>query len=403
MYDINKKLQSIRSLSSRISIMLVISFILPQLLIAQDNIYKLAYQGDLDRYFYPLWSLDSKMFSVQVMSDVTTRGQKDLLSLFIYYESDNKWEGTRLFSQDKKKNSGPVINRPVSRNERSLCWPINKSASRNRHWAMVTGGEETVRSNSDKVNILQNWVTKQGEIKSTKYSSISGRNGLVHSYYIPSKAELFVTFNSQDRKVLNKIISIGSNTACIEVKSFHLPIRSITATENGQTIYLIIGSETIYEFWVSSDGGDSFSQLEISIDGYTIFTEIDINPKDPSIISFIASDNVQSEKELADLCIFNTNGGKEINKLEVFRHSQIYYSGQAYHQWSPSGNDLFFIRSNSDNNKQLFSWNYGTNSVSKISLPEIDIKTFKFSPDGKYLTVISNARNKNMRIYSISR
>ncbi len=404
MFNVCIRMRHAYSLFSKAPFVLLIILFGFQLTYAQDNIYTLVHQGDLDRYFFPLWALDSKMFSVQVMSGEEARGKTNLLTLYIYYKSDDDgWKGIKLFNPEQKKKSGPVINKSFDRNERSLCWPVNNSAGKNKHWAMVSGGEVTGNSNNNNITIIQNWITELGEVKNTRQSIITGLNGLVHSYSVPGKAELFVTFNSQDRRVLNKIIPIGSNTPCTEVESFHLPIRSLAASEDGQVIILIIGSETVYEFWMSSDGGNSFSQLDILIDGYTIFTEVDIDPKDPNIISFIASDNAQSEKETADLCVYNMKNGKIINKTEVFRHKQIFYSGQAYHQWSPSGQFLYFIKSNSKNDKHLYMWNIESGDISKCNLPDNDIKTFKYSPDGNYLTIISNTSTRNMRIYSISR
>ena len=93
--------------------------------------------------------------------------------------------------------------------------------------------------------------------------------------------------------------------------------------------------------------------------------------------------------------------GEIIKKLEVFRHKQISSLQRNYHQWNLKGDTLFFLKSDTNDNIELWSWNLLTNTSSRANLQGISINGFSFSPDGKYLLVLTNDPAKNLRIYAL--
>lgn len=373
------------------------------LAIGQVPKFTLLYQGELNEYQSAIWFPNSTTFSVQALENKSQQ-QDRLTNLYVYnIKPDKGIEEIKVFDIGPIKKRGPVKNSAyLGKHEERVAGSI----------LWNNGGVDffCYRANWDRTNSLEEnfytfGISEAGTINLPKPIGIGEKyqqySGLAQVYCPPSAQFVLLTFrNKPGRNILVK----GTSDYYLDLSAIHefnLPIQTISVSTDNSVTIIITGKETEYQFW-ESDDNQTFTQLDMPTDEFTIYTEAQICPSNSSIFSYLASNYDLRTKERGVLCILNLDNKEYVKKLVVFRHYQIDKLEQSYHQWDPHTNILYYLFQDQDENIELWYWNMDTNLSGHTGLIEDDIEGFSFSPDGKYLLVTTNDHSHNLRVYTIN-
>ena len=368
----------------------------------QGMSYKLIFEGALDGYNEGQWLPSSKAFAIRALEG-SKIDDNQLSSLYLYtLNEQNSFVATKVFPVEKSKMRGPVkVRYGQNKYEERLALCLK----------LVPGVDDLLcyRANWDNAKteneMFYPYTLK--EFEKPDFSSFigpgegySGYSGLAHAYQSPKGSIALLTFrNDPGRNVL--VQGSGEYFDFLNIYEFEKPIQSIAMSSNEELIYAITGQETEYHIWQAQISDPEFKLLPIDNSEFTIYTEIQVCPSNPYYISYLASNHTLRKQQRGIICVADVTSGEIIKKLEVFRHKQISSLQRNYHQWNLKGDTLFFLKSDTNDNIELWSWNLLTNTSSRANLQGISINGFSFSPDGKYLLVLTNDPAKNLRIYAL--
>lgn len=361
----------------------------------EDN-FVLIYQGSLNGYLNPVWAPNSKTFSIQTIN----KDKEKTSTLYVYQLADDEnVQFKAVFPVQQHKKKGPQKRVKYRPQENTIGWFTGKKGAQvlysatNRSAGSSLGKDIFLAWRHTITSDLVSMKTR--EIKSFQEYSGPG------DFYIEEQSEsILLTFLSETRKTVNRLYPYYKNI--VQLQTFKLPVQSICGHNGGSTLFAILGKETVYEAWISYDGGITFERIDIPSTGFTILTEALFSTQNSNLISFIGANSSLREDEKAVLCVYDLKNSTYIKRIDVFRHKQPPpHTHPAYHQWHPDKDQVFYMRSDEMNRKRLLYWDFIENKEYLTTLPETNLKTFKISPDGQYLITISNDRDTNMRIYRI--
>ncbi len=359
--------------------------------------FDLIYQGTLNGYLNPVWASDTETFSIQTIN----KDKEKTSTLYVYqFIDDDKVDFKALFPKTQHKKRGPQKRVKYLPQENTVGWfkgrkgeqllysATNRSAGSSLSKDIFQVWRHTITS--DLVNMRTREINK--------FLEYSGPG----NFYVEEQSEsILLTFLSENRKTINRLYPYYKNI--VKLQTFQLPVQSICGNNSGSILFSILGKETVYETWISYDGGRIFERIDIPATDFTILTEALFSTQKNNLISFIGSNSSLREDEKAVLCVYDLKNLTYIQRIDIFRHKQPPpHTHPAYHQWHPDKDQVFYMRADEMNRKRLLYWDFIEDKEYLTTLPETNLKTFKISPDCQYLIAISNDRDNNMRIYRIS-
>ena len=173
-------------------------------------------------------------------------------------------------------------------------------------------------------------------------------------------------------------------------------VQAITTWGNKEL--LLVGQENIYNFYriVNNDA----ELVNIDISEYTLIRDPICHPLQDGVFSFIGSNaDYQDDKLRGDLCIYDINNTKYIEKITIYFDKDS-YGGNRFSQWAPTKNRLYFLKKKRDE-ISLYFYNYLNGKIQSAGVDENKIKSFVISNDGQYCAILRDSNTDQITVYKL--
>lgn len=224
----------------------------------------------------------------------------------------------------------------------------------------------------------------------------------------PKFDQIFFTSRISNRRSLDRLDSKDPFQVNRGVAKFNQPIQSISYDGDNELL-IITGEETEYSWRILKIKQENNleieqrAKLDLNIDGRTIYGEGAFSPNNTRWISTISSDSDNRDKDRAFVGVYDLEDESYILQYPIFRHKQksALMRHQAYHQWHPLRNQVFYMKKNEHDQEQLFYCDIESGQEFFSGLSEDNLQSFRISPDGKLMIILTNDTKRNLKVYRI--
>ena len=318
----------------------------------------------------------------------TTETEKYLVICFMH---DGKYYRLidRNKSRQKSKGRGKRIRR-INREEKIIGWIMHGGL----HY-LYTATDE-IKSETETVTVFY----EHGE-EPTNYNRYFDSQS-------PNKPDV-THINSDGGYAWVSFINGLRGLYKIDLKKNTLPLSKEPIVRTGSMVQglsawfgrelLLAGGENIYEFFEIKK--NKASLINIDLAQYTIMRDLSCHKSRDGIFSFIGSNaDYQESDKHGDLCIYDLNHNKYIDKIDVYFDDEA-YSGNRFSQWAPTKDKLYFLKKNGDE-INLYYYNYLNAKVSPAGINEKKVKSFAVSNDGQFCVILRDTNTDQVIVYKLN-
>ena len=344
------------------------------------QIFESAAEPVTGNFFNPSWAWDSETFSVVIGDDNSTRNK---LMIGKVIEATGKIEIRQVFNEKKKKGPG---SRQKVNIERSPGWIRDFNDPGAQLMLTIQGKDYQLKGIYVEPN-LETMEPKNGLIKNKdKINTIIA--GEPRSFTLSDESLFFVSLADLTR-IIRTQKGDRSDIERLDVE-FELPIFSMSVTAGGNRLLVVNYIETryaVHDIHLGEDGVQIIENKAIKLPETNLYFINGLRHASKyDRFALLATDEEMESENKASLYIHDETGFyPAITCFRQSSESALFILPTI--QWHPVYDRLYYLEAASGNRTLLNYWDGDQSHSAGLDLD--NIRDFKFSPDGKYLMVLT--------------